>query len=137
MVGRYGRLPNVHVEAEMDRNTLIYVFLYGMCRAMKVQALDMPSHNINLECGYGRTRLLDCRGLGPLVFDEFVNCVKKLEREDGGSLNVIGSSADNVISASLAILLPLRCLCCVADRRRRFQVDKDTFVAAKNLRIPP
>lgn len=123
----------------MDRYTLRDVSFYDMCRAMKVQALDMPRHNINVECGYGGARLLDCRWLGPVVFDELVDCVKILEREDGGSLNVVGTSAGNVIAASLAILLPLRRLCCGFDnteRRRRFQVDGDAFVTATNLRIP-
>lgn len=127
----------------MDRYTLRDVSFYDMCRAMKVQALDIPRHNINMECGYGGARLLDCRWLGPVVFDELVDCIKILEREGGGgggSLNVVGSSAGNVIAASLAILLPLRCLCCGfdnTDRKRRFQVDGDAFVAATNLRIPP
>lgn len=124
----------------MDRYTLRDVSFYDLCRAMKLQALDMPRHNINVECGYGGARLLDCRWLGPVVFDEIVDCMKILEREDGGSLNIVGSSAGNVIAASLAILLPLRCLCCGfdnTDRRRWFQVDKDAFVAATNLHIPP
>lgn len=125
----------------MDRYTIRDVSFYDMCKAMKVQALDMPRHNINVECGYGGVRLLDCRWLGPVVFEELVDCVKILEREDGGSLNIVGSSAGNIITASLAILLPLRRLCCGfynnTDRRRRFQVDQGAFIAATNLRIPP
>lgn len=123
----------------MDRYTLRDVSFYDMCRAMKAQALDMPRHNINVECGYGGVRLLDCRWLGPMVFDELVDCAKILE-DGGGSLNIVGSSAGNVISASLAILLPLRRLCCGFDsrrRRRRFLVNGDEFEAATNLRVPP
>ena len=122
----------------MDRYTLRDVSFYNMCKAMRLQALDMPREKINVECGYGGARLLDCRWLGPLVFDELVDCIKILE-DGGGSLNVVGLSAGNVIATSLAILLPLRRLCCGfdnRDRRRRFQVDKKAFATATNLQIP-
>ena len=133
-------MPNVRVKVEMDRYTLRDASFFNMCRAMKIQALDMPGYNINMECGYGGARLLDCRWLGPVVFDEIADCIKILERGNGGSLNIVGASAGNVISASLAILLPLRHICCGfdnTDRRRRFQVDRNAFVVATNLDIPP
>ena len=124
----------------MDRYTLRDASFFNMCRAMKIQALDMPGYKINVECGYGGARLLDSRWLGPVVFDELADCINIMERGDGGSLNVVGASAGNVISASLAILLPLRHLCCGfdnTDRRRRFRVDRKAFFDATNLHIPP
>lgn len=133
-MGQYSRPPKV--PTEMDNYTLRDASFYLMYKAMKVQAQDLPERNINVEFGYGGARLLDCRWLGPIVFDELIDCIRNL---DGGSLTVIGLSAGNIIAASLAILLPLRHLCCGFDnrhRKRQFQVNRDVFEKATNLRIP-
>lgn len=105
---------------------------------MGFKAEDDPGSSINLEFGYGGARLLDCRWLGPLVYEEFVNVLFRLQ-EGGGKLNVVGSSAGNVIAASLAMILPVRHMCCGFDtenRQRRYKTDVNKFEQSTNLRIP-
>ena len=122
----------------MDQYTVRDISFYWLCRAMGFRAEDDPGSTINLEFGYGGARLLDCRWLGPLVYEEFVNVLSKLH-EGGGKLNIVGSSAGNVIAASLAVILPVRHMCCgfdTEDRKRRYKTDVSKFGRSTSLRIP-
>lgn len=122
----------------MDQYTIRDTSFHWLCRAMGFKAEDDPGSTINLEFGYGGARLLDCRWLGPLAYEELVNVLFKLQ-EGGGKLNVVGSSAGSVIAASLAVLLPVRRACCGFDpenRKRSFKTDANKFERATNLRIP-
>lgn len=122
----------------MDQYTIRDSSFHWLCRAMGLKAEDDPGSTMNLEFGYGGARLLDCRWLGPLAYEEFVNVVFRLQ-EGGGKLNIVGSSAGNVIATSLAMVLPVRYYCCgfdTEDRKRRYKTDVKKFARATNLRIP-
>lgn len=124
--------------SQMDHYTIRDTSFHVLCRAMGFKAEDESDSTINLELGYGGARLLDCRWLGPRTYEEFLNVLFKLQ-EGNGELNVVGSSAGNVIAASLAMVLPVRHICCGYDtenRKRRYKTDADKFERATNLRIP-
>jgi hypothetical protein len=122
----------------MDQYTIRDTSFHWLYRAMGFKAEDDPGSTINLELGYGGARLLDCRWLGPLAYEEIVNVLFRLQ-EGGGKLNIVGSSAGNVIAASLAMILPIRHACCgfdTEDRKRRYKTDVNKFERSTNLRIP-
>lgn len=112
---------------------------YEFCNAMALQAKENPERTINAEVGYGGTRLMDVRWLGRSSIDKLVDCLFHLDSKRIVKLNMTGASAGNVVMASLAIILPMRYLCCGLNnkkREKRFLVNPVNFKNSVGFEIP-
>lgn len=112
---------------------------YEFCSAMALQAKETPERTINAEVGYGGARLMDVRWLGRSSIDKLVDCLFQLDSKKKAKLNMTGASAGNVVMASLAIILPMRYICCGLNnnkREERFLLNPANFKKNVGFELP-
>ena len=112
---------------------------YEFCSAMALQAKETPERTINAEVGYGGARMMDVRWLGRSSINKLVDCLFHLDSKKKAKLNMTGASAGNMVMASLAIILPMRYICCGLNnkkREERFLVNSANFRKNVGFEIP-
>ena len=124
------------------RDVKFYTFAEAIAtraKRIKTKILGTSSASINVEFGYGGARLMDVRWLGFRSIDKLCECLYFCDGADL-KLRAVGSSAGNIITYSLAMVLAMKGKCCGYDvknpQRRGTNLNKQRFYEASGLNIP-
>nr|BDV50158.1 MAG: wsv269-like protein [Chiromantes dehaani nimavirus] len=107
-------------------------------RAKWIRKNQISGTSINVEFGYGGARVMDVRWTGFKSITKLCECLYYCGSDN--KLRVVGSSAGNIITYSLAMVLAMKGKCCGYNvknpQRRGTSINRRLFYEASGLNIP-